>query len=92
MVYEDIMTPIEMLSNSNRLPALTSPIYEPNLVASRILYTHEVSEYSEWVNNVNQDNLNDLFIREYSIDLKEPEHKELLSEPLEVCQFHVIEV
>ena len=92
MVYEGIMTPIEMFSNSNRLPDLTSPIYEPDLVASMILYSNNTSEYTEylvsWLYKIYESSLNandtPLF--------EAPQFDNLLTDPISVCQFHVIEV
>ena len=91
-VYEGIMTPIEMLSNSNRLPTVTSPIYEPNLVASMIMHSNGTPNYTEylenWINNVYKTSSEIIDIPPFEISQLE----DLLTEPIPVCQFHVIEV
>jgi len=92
MLYEDIMTPIEMLSNSGRLPVPKSPSYEPNLLYSIILHSKDTPEYLALVEKEVK--------RMYKIfnwfeDIETsliPQVSELLSDPIPVCQFHVIEV
>ena len=92
MIYEGIMTPIEILSNSNRLPVLTSSIYEPGLASSMILYSNNMYNYSESMHYLYLTNKNYKYTNESFLELKMPKQKDLLSDPIPVCQFHIIEV
>ena len=89
MVYKDIMSPIEMLKNYDRLPA--SQIYEPNLVISLIVNSNNSVEYQDQI----KDMINIIY-KSYSHDgipeSQTPELIESLSDPIPVCQFHTIEV
>jgi len=92
MVYKDIMTPIEMLSNFDRLPVQTSSIYEPYLEFSFIVYSNNTPEYSDYIEsriNFQYENINQMKGFSTSDRLK---IVELASDPIPVCQFHKIEV
>lgn len=92
LIYKDIMSPIEMLSNSHRLPVPNSLIYETNLLESMVAYFHNASEFEAYL----EDGI--------KMRIKYSDHpqeipssniikiKELLTDPLSVCQFHVIGV
>ena len=91
MLYEDIMTPIEMLNNIDRLPVLSSSIYDPHLLESFVIYPNNTPEYNEY--------LEDLIKHKYSFlspisdtVLISPEITDLSSDPISACQFHVIKV
>ena len=92
MIYEDIMTPIEMLSNSNRLSVTSTPsVYEPNLKTSMMMKSNSIPEYKPLM----EDKIFQLLINDLSEDdylLGNPQIFELLSEPIPVCQFHTVEV
>ena len=92
MMYEGIMTPIEILSNSNRLPVINSSIYEPDLASSMIMYSNNMYNYSESIHYFYLTNKQFKYKNESFLELKMPEQKDLLSDPIPVCQFHVIEV
>jgi len=93
MAYEDIMTPIEMLSNSNRLPTTQNfSLYETNLKTSLLFKSNSYPEDEKFIE--------EQFLSMYRNDFYPdgintndiPQIYELLSEPIPVCQFHTIEV
>ena len=92
MIYNDIMTPIEMLNNSDRLPVPASSIYEPKLITSMIIHSNSTPEYREFLDNMIEETF--LLSNQSSeiLDSSVLQISESLSDPLSVCQFHVIEV
>ena len=92
MIYNKIMSPIELLSHSYRIPIIHSSIYEPGLIVEIIIPSNKTAEYLE--------NLNKGIKNTISFNPFEPETQDLylfqltqlVSAPLNVCQFHVIEV
>ena len=94
MLYNDIMSPIEILHNYNRLPVKESHIYEPNLIFSFVVYSNNTPEYQAY--------LNEQILRSYEtvkFFKENPEYntnhtqvQEFLSDPISAWQFHVIEV
>lgn len=86
------MSPIELLSNSNRLPTPLSSIYEPNLIEAIMVLSNNTPEYLEYLNKGMK---NRISLSSFDTELKDLclfQISELTSEPLPVCQFHVIEV
>ena len=86
------MSPIEMLSHSNRLPVPNSLIYEEKLYMSMIVYPHNVSQFEAYFEYETL-----LRIRSSNHDKNIPSSElikiiELSSDPLSFCQFHVIGV
>ena len=92
MIYQDIKTPIEMLDNSDRLPVSFSSIYEPKLMISLIVHSNSTSEYSAFLDS-NIEQFFSPFNRSSEIlDSSVLQISDSMTDPLSVCQFHVIEV
>ena len=93
MVYNDIMTPIEMLNNHNRLPVtLDSSVYEPNLEASMTLNSSSAPEYQQEVEENMKLKMSHYWSSDDILDSQIPQIEELVSDPISACQFYTIEV
>ena len=86
------MTTVEMLDNSDRLPVPVSFIYEPKLMTSLILHSNSTSEYSEFLNKTLREIFNRFNSSSEILDSSILQISESITDPLSVCQFHVIEV
>ena len=92
MIYKDIMTPIEILDNSNRLPVPVSSIYEPNLMISMIVHSNSTSEYSAFLDKYIEQLFSPFNQSSEILDSSVLQISESMTDPIAACQFHVIEV
>ena len=78
LIYNAPQTPIEMLSNAFRSPVEFSPQYELTLITGLIVDV----------------NARDITIKGNTIDLStdDPQIVSMPSDPISVCQFHVVQV
>lgn len=92
MLYEGIMTPIEILDNIDRLPVQISSIYEPHLEESMVIYPNNTPEYNTYLNTWIENKFSlYTFLRDIPIS-EMPEIADLPSDPISACQFHLIKV
>ena len=94
ILYNDIMAPIEILHNYNRLPVKASHIYEPNLIYSFVVYPNNTPEYQEYLNDQIEKSYDSVrfYMDNPEYNTNHAQIQEFLSDPISACQFHVIEV
>lgn len=91
MVYQNPMTAVELLDNALRLPVRNSITYEPDLLYDFIIYndstTEGVAHRQQVIQQLSQWSSGILMTNKTNMTLEDS-----LSDPLNSCQFHTIEV
>ena len=90
MVYKDLLTPIEMLRNFDRLPVQNSLYLEPYLKHSLIIFPNPeyIEDFENWIKPEHHVS----YFSAFSTKVELPKVVGLASDPISVCQFHVVEV
>ena len=84
LIYKKRMSPIELLSNSHRLPISRSSIYEPDLIETIIIPSNNTLEYLENQNKILNDRILFFHLGSKVQILGHYQISELTSEPLPV--------
>ena len=88
LVYTVPQMPIEMLANAYRSPVEVSRIYEPFLVSAIIVKDYNTSEYMSGFYDFSY--LSNY--KSYGGTTTSLSAKDLISDKISVCQFHVVNV